>query len=100
MKLSNSLQAAGQQTTAMVNPFHPFGFGVRMCSDNPTLGMIDLAANLSDLCAVHGASYEDAKALDYPSGSVVLLFSELYLAEAAHNVFSLFINEVQHEHYL
>jgi len=76
----------------MSDLFHPFGTGVRI-GGHGAPGNVEIAANLSDFCCVHGVKPEQCR-LDYPEGSVMILNpnseglgSDVYLAEPAYNKF-------------
>ncbi|MDX8383522.1 MAG: hypothetical protein R8M45_05535 [Ghiorsea sp.] len=77
-----------------IDPFQPFGKGVRIGAVAYVAGNQALAANLEDLCALHHVDYATAVHLDYPNGSIAMLNSkpdgvagDLYLLESAYGVF-------------
>jgi hypothetical protein len=76
----------------MNNLFHPFGDGVRIGGYGAS-GDVELAANLADLCRVHGVSPERSQ-LNYPDGTVLILSpdvgkcgSDVYLSAPAYGMF-------------
>jgi len=76
----------------MSDLFHPFGSGVRI-GGYGAAGNIALAANLADLCRLHGVSPEQTR-LAYPDGSVLILNpnpgnvgSDVYLSAPAYDMF-------------
>ena len=76
----------------MSDPFHPFGTGVRIGGYGAD-GDVEIVANLSDLCHLHGVKPEQTR-LDYPEGTVLILNpncegmgSDVYLAEPAYDMF-------------
>jgi len=76
------------------DPFKPFGKNVRIGIVGHATGDQELAANLSDLCALHNVDYKEASQLEYPNGSIAMLNpkaqgigGDLYLTELAYGVF-------------
>jgi len=86
----------------MSNLFPPFGTGVRI-GGHGAAGNMEIAANLSDLCRLHGVKPERFR-MDYPDGSVLILSpergklgSDVYLAEPAYDMFMERIEGVRYE---
>jgi len=82
------------QPPQLENPFQPFGEGVRVGIKNHDEGNAILAVNLFDLCTLHNVDFNDAKAIDYPNGSISMLqlhsgdlAHELYLDETSYLIF-------------
>jgi len=81
--------------------FRPFGDGVRIGSYGAA-GDTEISANLFDLCERYGVDHEQAKRLQYPDGSILILQieqgsieTEIYLSEEAYPVFMTWVAEVQ-----
>jgi len=85
---------------SIVNPFKPFGDGVRIGACGSLEGNIEIAVNISDLCQLHHVDRPKALRLEYPNGSTAILRTShhdmvtgVYLTESAYQVFMAWVGD-------